>query len=125
MPIVDLDHVQIAMPRGREDEARAFYGAQLGLAELPKPANLAARGGLWFQLGGRQLHLGVEEPFRPARKAHAALLVRGLTKLRADLEALGYHPRNEEPLEGADRFYLDDPFGNRLEFLEPIDGKPG
>ncbi len=117
--IVDLDHVQIAMPRDGEDEARRFYGEALGLPELPKPANLARRGGLWFAIGGRQLHLGVEEGFRPARKAHPAFRVAGLAAFRARIVAAGHAPVDDEPLPGYDRFYLSDPFGNRLEFLEP------
>lgn len=119
MPIVDLDHVQLAMPRGREDEARRFYGVVLELAELPKPSNLARRGGVWFQLGPRQLHLGVEDPFVPAKKAHAAMRVRDLLALKARLAEHGCMTREDEPLPGYHRFYADDPFGNRLEFLEP------
>jgi catechol 2,3-dioxygenase-like lactoylglutathione lyase family enzyme len=116
--VTGLDHVQIAIPRGGEDVARAFFGERLGLAEIAKPANLAKRGGVWFALGSQELHCGVEEPFSPARKAHPALIVQGLGALRARLEAEGLAPRDEEPLPGFDRFFLDDPFGNRLEFLE-------
>jgi catechol 2,3-dioxygenase-like lactoylglutathione lyase family enzyme len=119
MTILDIDHVQIAMPEGREDEARQFYGAVLGLPELAKPANLAKRGGVWFQAGPRQLHLGVEAAFRPALKAHPAFRVADLPALRENLVANGYAPKEDEPLAGYDRFYASDPFGNRLEFLEP------
>jgi catechol 2,3-dioxygenase-like lactoylglutathione lyase family enzyme len=121
MPVIGLDHLQLAMPRGREPEARTFYADILGMIELPKPANLAARGGLWFALGTQQLHLGVEDDFRPALKAHPAFLVRDLPGLRARLEQRGYAPHEDEPLAGYNRFYAADPFGNRLEFLEPVE----
>ncbi|MFO1149148.1 MAG: glyoxalase [Alsobacter sp.] len=120
--VTGLDHVQIAIRRGGEDVARAIFGGRFGLAEIPKPANLAKRGGVWFALGEQELHCGVEEPFVPARKAHPALIVRGLAALRARLEAEGLSPGDEDPLPGFDRFYLDDPFGNRLEFLERQSG---
>ena len=119
MTILDLDHVQLAMPKGKEEEARRFYGAVLGLPELAKPANLARRGGVWFQLGSRQLHLGIEDPFTPAKKAHPAFRVQDLGALKARLAEHGCATREDEPLPGYDRFYADDPFGNRLEFLEP------
>ena len=119
MAIIDLDHVQIAMPRGAEDVARQFYGGVLELTEIAKPVNLAARGGLWFTAGARQLHLGVEADFRPARKAHPAFRVDDLEGLRARCLAAGLTPVEDEPLPGFRRFYLADPFGNRLEFLEP------
>jgi catechol 2,3-dioxygenase-like lactoylglutathione lyase family enzyme len=117
--ILGLDHVQIAMPRGREAEARAFYGAVLGLAEIPKPEALARRGGAWFAVGDRELHLGAEEDFRPASKAHPAFRVAKLDALRARLTKAGYPPIEDHALPGYDRFYVSDPFGNRLEFLEP------
>ena len=122
MPIVDIDHVQLAMPTGGENAARGFYGELLGLPEVAKPANLASRGGAWFQAGSRQLHLGVERDFRPAKKAHPAFLVRDLDGLRQRLVAEGQAPQDDEPLAGYRRFYLSDPFGNRLEFLEPENG---
>lgn len=112
-----LHHVQIAMPPGREDEARAFYGDLLGLRELAKPANLAVRGGCWFALGEHELHLGVEQDFRPARKAHTAIQVVDSEQLKARLTAAGVATREDEPLSGYSRFYAEDPFGNRLEFL--------
>jgi catechol 2,3-dioxygenase-like lactoylglutathione lyase family enzyme len=118
--IARLDHLQLAMPRGREADARAFYGGILGLQELVKPANLAGRGGVWFALGAQQLHLGVEEDFRPARKAHPAFLVQDILGLRARLERQGLAPYEDEPLAGYQRFYVADPFGNRLEFLQPV-----
>ena len=122
MPILDIDHVQLAMPTGGENAARGFYGELLGLPEVAKPANLASRGGAWFQTGSRQLHLGVESDFRPAKKAHPAFLVSDLDGLRQRLIANGQAPQDDEPLAGYRRFYLSDPFGNRLEFLEPENG---
>jgi catechol 2,3-dioxygenase-like lactoylglutathione lyase family enzyme len=118
--VIGLDHLQLAMPHGREADARAFYGGVLGLPELQKPPNLAARGGVWFALGSQQFHLGVEDDFRPARKAHPAFLVQDIRALRARLEQHGFTPYEDEPLSGYDRFYVADPFGNRLEFLQPI-----
>jgi len=118
--VIRLDHLQLAMPRGREAEARAFYTGILGLAELTKPPNLAARGGVWFALETQQLHLGVEADFRPAEKAHPAFLVNDLDGLRARLQQQGCAPYEDEPLEGFERFYVADPFGNRLEFLQPV-----
>lgn len=107
------------MPAGQEDAARAFYAGVLGLEEEPKPPNLARRGGVWFRHRDLRLHLGVETDFRPAKKAHPALLVRGLAELAARCAAAGYPPITDEPLDGFDRIYLSDPFGNRLELLEP------
>ena len=118
--VVALDHLQLAMPKGREAEARAFYGDILGLHELTKPANLVVRGGVWFQLGTQQLHLGVEGDFRPAKKAHPAFLVRDLARLRARLKQGGFEPYEDEPLAGYERCYVADPFGNRLELMEPV-----
>jgi len=117
--IIGLDHVQLAMPAGQEDRARAFYVGVLGLVEEPKPANLAARGGVWFKGGSLQLHLGVEADFRPAKKAHPALLVTGLGGLAERCRLAGYPPVADEPLEGFNRVYVSDPFGNRIELLEP------
>ncbi|MCX5513263.1 glyoxalase [Kaistia algarum] len=121
MAIIGLDHVQIAMPCGREAEARAFYGAVLGLAEIAKPEELARRGGVWFEVGDRQLHLGVEADFRPARKAHPAFRVADLDAIRASLTSAGYQLIEDDALPGYDRCYVSDPFGNRLEFLEPAE----
>jgi catechol 2,3-dioxygenase-like lactoylglutathione lyase family enzyme len=115
-----FDHVQLAMPPGGEAAARAFYADLLGIPEQPKPPPLAARGGCRFERGGLKVHLGVEADFRPARKAHPAFIVSGLAALVATLEAAGHPARNDEPLPGYDRVYVDDPFGNRLELLEPI-----
>jgi catechol 2,3-dioxygenase-like lactoylglutathione lyase family enzyme len=115
-----LDHVQLALPPGQEVQARAFYGDILGLTEVPKPANLAKRGGVWFEGGTLRLHLGVEEDFRPAKKAHPALLVRDLKALTKHLQQSGISVITDEPLEGYDRIYVSDPFGNRIELLEPV-----
>ena len=117
MRIVGVDHVQLAMPAGREEEARAFYCGLLGLPEIPKPPELAARGGAWFESDRVKIHLGVESDFRPARKAHPALLVDGLNDLETTLRQAGYAVTNE-PIAGGRRIYVDDPFGNRLELLE-------
>lgn len=119
--IVGLDHVQLAMPAGQEAAARRFYGDVLGLAEEPKPAHLAARGGVWFRGGTARVHLGVEQDFRPATKAHPALLVRDVAALAARCAAAGFPPVEDQPLPGYSRFYVSDPFGNRLELLEPDD----
>jgi len=116
--ILGSDHVQLAMPAGQESVARAFYSDVLGLIEMAKPSNLASRGGAWFLGGTLQLHLGVDPDFRPARKAHPAILVRGLSELAARCEAAGFTPMTDEPLEGFDRIYVLDPFGNRIELLE-------
>ena len=105
------------MPAGGEAEARRFFGDLLGLAELSKPAALRDRGGCWFALRDRQLHLGVEEPFRPAEKAHVALATGDLASLRGRLEAAGCVIRVDAPVDGRERFFTQDPFGNRLEFI--------
>jgi catechol 2,3-dioxygenase-like lactoylglutathione lyase family enzyme len=118
--IAALDHVQVAMPSGGEEKARAFYSGLLGLDEREKPVALAARGGAWFGLpDGRQLHLGGEEPFRPSRKAHPAFVVGDLDGLAEKLDAVGSPVLWDDGLAPRRRFYGEDPFGNRLEFLEP------
>jgi 5-(carboxyamino)imidazole ribonucleotide synthase len=117
-----LDHVQLAMPPGREAEARAFYGGLLGMSEAAKPVNLAKRGGCWFRSGALAVHLGVEADFRPARKAHPAFLVRDLAALAEKLRKGGHRVREEEPLTGYARLYVDDPFGNRIELMQPSAG---
>ena len=118
--IAALDHVQLAMPAGGEREARAFYCGLLGLNDLEKPAPLAARGGAWFTLpDGRQLHLGVERPFRASKKAHPAFLAADLEELAGEMEAAGSPVQWDDGLAPRRRVYEEDPFGNRLEFLEP------
>lgn len=115
-----LDHVQIAMPSGEEDLAREFYAGTLGLTEIPKPENLARRGGVWFAGGSLRLHLGVEQDFRPARKAHPAFLVEHLDALVQRCREAGLETDPAEPLEGYHRVYVHDPFGNRIELMEPL-----
>jgi catechol 2,3-dioxygenase-like lactoylglutathione lyase family enzyme len=118
MTILAIDHVQLAMPSGGEAQARAFYGQLLGLPELPKPPSLSGRGGVWFGNGAVQIHLGVEPDFRPPRKAHPALRVEDLDALETALRAGGFEPERDTGLPGYARFYVADPFDNRLEFLE-------
>jgi catechol 2,3-dioxygenase-like lactoylglutathione lyase family enzyme len=114
-----LDHVQLAAPPGREDDARAFYGDLLGLEELGKPEPMRASGGVWFRVGAQELHVGIEEPFAPARKAHPGLGVEPaeLDALAARLEAGGAPVEWDDRYPGVRRFYTADPFGNRIEIL--------
>ncbi|WP_238019178.1 glyoxalase [Dactylosporangium sp. AC04546] len=114
-----LHHVQLACPAGSEEVSRRFYADLLGLAEIPKPPVLAERGGCWFGGHGVELHLGVEEPFAPARKAHPGLLWPDLDGLAARLTAAGYELTWSDELPGYRRFHTFDPHGNRLEFLTP------
>ena len=123
MRVTGIDHVQVVAPPGCEGAARAFYGELLGLEEVPKPPALAARGGCWFRVGSSELHVGVEEPFVAARKAHPGLVVDDLDALRERLESEGIRARPDDALPGVRRFHVDDPFGNRLEFRE--DPGPG
>lgn len=116
--IVGLDHVQLAMPKGGEERARGFYAGVLEMRELPKPAHLAVNGGCWFESGGAQLHLGVEDGFSPAKKAHPSLLVDDLAALAARLEAEGCDYKPGKPLEGYVRGDTHDPFGNRIELMQ-------
>jgi catechol 2,3-dioxygenase-like lactoylglutathione lyase family enzyme len=115
--ITGLDHVQVAAPPGCEAEARAFYGGLLGLTELPKPPALAARGGVWFACGAQQLHVGVAADFAPATKAHPAFLTAEVETLAARLLAAGAEVRWDTDLPGVARFYVADPWGNRLELV--------
>jgi catechol 2,3-dioxygenase-like lactoylglutathione lyase family enzyme len=113
-----LDHVQLASPAGSEEEARSFYRDKLGFDEIEKPETLKKNGGVWFQSGSLHIHIGAEEPFIPAKKAHPAIRVINLEALMAHLrkEEINYHV--DDLLPGAKRFYVKDPFGNRIEFLE-------
>ena len=121
MKILSIDHVQIAMPAGEEDKARAFYIEQLGFKEIQKPPDLAKRGGAWFQAGRVQLHLGVEADFRPARKAHPAFVVDDLATLIANVQSAGYETdTSQPPLDGYKRAHIFDPFGNRIELMEKL-----
>jgi catechol 2,3-dioxygenase-like lactoylglutathione lyase family enzyme len=122
MPIIALDHVQVAAPRTPEAEAaaRAFYGDLLGLPEIEKPDILKKNGGVWFSLGAGQLHVGLEEQFSPARKAHPAFLVSDLAAMRIILEAADVPNSDAESIPGISRFYVYDPFGNRIELMERL-----
>lgn len=120
MPVLRLDHVQLAMPEGCEDQAVAFYAGMLNIPQVPKPAHLAARGGCWFEKDALKIHLGVETPFVPARKAHPALIVNDLTELATRLQENGYRVIEDQPLAGYERRYVYDPFGNRIELMEPL-----
>jgi catechol 2,3-dioxygenase-like lactoylglutathione lyase family enzyme len=119
MAIVGIDHVLLAMPAGRENEARDFYAGLLEIPETPKPAELARRGGAWFESGTVKLHLGVEADFQPARRAHPALVVRDLATLVARLRHAGVNVVDDE-LSGHYRVHVFDPFGNRIELMEPL-----
>mgnify|MGYP000179709577 CR=1 FL=1 len=113
-----INHVQLAAPKGSEMEVRNFYGQLLKMEEIEKPENLKKRGGVWFLCGNNQLHIGVQEDFVPAKKAHPAIELRNLDSLRKHLIDSGTEIIEDETLEGFKRFYVSDPFGNRIEFLE-------
>jgi catechol 2,3-dioxygenase-like lactoylglutathione lyase family enzyme len=117
--VIRLDHVQLAMPAGREAEAVAFYEGVLGIAQVPKPEHLAARGGCWFEQGDLKVHLGVEADFRPAAKAHPAFIVDDVRGIADRVAAAGFAVNDDEPLDGFDRVYVSDPFGNRIELMRP------
>jgi catechol 2,3-dioxygenase-like lactoylglutathione lyase family enzyme len=117
--VIRLDHVQLAMPAGREAEAVAFYEGLLGIPHVPKPPHLAVRGGCWFERRELKVHLGVEADFQPATKAHPAFIVDDLRGLARALAAAGCTVTDDEPLAGYDRVYVHDPFGNRIELLQP------
>jgi len=119
MTIAALHHVQLAMPAGGEAAARRFYGELLGIPEVPKPAALAKRGGCWFEAGTVRIHMGVEADFRPAKKAHPALQVTDIAALRARMVAAGVTVKDDDALHGFTRFFVADPFGNRIEVLQP------
>jgi catechol 2,3-dioxygenase-like lactoylglutathione lyase family enzyme len=119
MPVQRLDHVQLAMPVGGEDRAREFYHGVLGIPEVPKPADMAARGGCWFERDQLKVHLGVEAQFRAARKAHPAFIVSDLPALVAQIRSAGYPVKEDHELAGYFRVFVDDPFGNRVELMEP------
>ncbi|MEO6397756.1 MAG: VOC family protein [Tepidiformaceae bacterium] len=119
MAITGIAHVQLAILAGGEEQARAFYGQLLGMPELPKPVSLAGRGGCWFRAGAQEVHLGVEPAVGRFRR-HPALLTDGLDALRSKLTSAGHLIEEDEQIPGYRRFYTRDPFGNRLEFLEPL-----
>ena len=116
--VLGIDHVQVAAPEGCEPEARAFYGGLLGLEELEKPEPLRARGGCWFRAGADELHVGVETPFAPARKAHPGLVVDDLAALAERLRGEGIEVTPDDTIPGVERAYAADPFGNRLELRQ-------
>jgi catechol 2,3-dioxygenase-like lactoylglutathione lyase family enzyme len=118
MAVIGIDHVQLAMPAGREDEARGFYRDVLGIPERAKPADMAKRGGCWFENGAVKLHLGVEADFRAAHKAHPGLLVEDLSGIADRCRAKGFMTTQAPAIEGYDHIYVNDPFGNRIELLE-------
>ncbi|MFM7377890.1 MAG: VOC family protein [Erythrobacter sp.] len=119
MPVVGLDHVQLAIPAGGEDQTRAFFVGLLGMVEVPKPANQSPSG-CWFTGGSMALHIGVDPDFRPAKKAHPALLVDDLAALRARLAEAGCVIREDKPVEGYVRLFTEDPFGNRIELMQQV-----
>jgi len=112
-----IDHVQLAMPPGQEERARAFFAGVLGMTEIPKPAELAKRGGCWFQVGAAQIHLGVEQDFRPAKKAHPALRCKNYDALLAAIAAAGVAAEEANDIPGVRRCHIHDPFGNRIELV--------
>ena len=116
--MASIDHIQIAAPHGCESAARDFYGSILGMKEIEKPPALRARGGCWFQCGSQQVHIGAERDFHPARKAHPAFAVSDLDELRGALKARGVMVVEDDDRPGARRFYAEDPWGNRIEFVE-------
>ena len=120
MQVEALNHVQLAMPPGEEAAARRFYAELLGIPEVDKPPHLAKRGGCWFERGSLKVHLGVEKDFRPARKAHPAFTVTDLAALIQRLSDAGFETVEDEPLAGYNRRYVADPFGNRIELMEPV-----
>ncbi|OYX44551.1 MAG: glyoxalase [Rhodobacterales bacterium 32-67-9] len=115
-----MHHVQLAMPRGGEDQARKFYVEALGFNEVEKPAILQGRGGVWFSQAGVEVHLGVEEPFAPAKKAHPAFQVFSLELAMQRLTEMELEYRHDVDLPTIRRIYIDDPFGNRVELLEKV-----
>jgi len=114
-----IDHILLAMPAGREDDARRFYQDMLGIPEKTKPPQLASRGGCWFEAAEIKVHLGVERDFTPAHKAHPAFIVDDLAVLVSRLRQAGYRLAEDTPIDGYDRIFVDDPFGNRIELLQP------
>ena len=119
MAVLGIDHVQLAIPKDGEAQARAFFVDLLGMREVLKPANLSPSG-CWFESENVNLHIGVDPEFRPARKAHPALLVDDLASLRERLDASGHPTRDDKPVTGYRRCFVDDPFGNRIELMERL-----
>lgn len=122
MSVLGIDHVQIAMPAEEEEKARAFFINLLGFREIPKPPQLAKRGGLWLEAGTAQLHLGVEANFQPARKAHPAFIVDNLDELISKIQSAGFETDvTQPPLDGCKRAHVFDLFGNRIELIEKVE----
>ena len=117
-PFTAIDHVQLAMPRGEEEKARQFYCGILGMMEITKPTELAKRGGCWFASGEVQIHLGVEEDFRPAKKAHPALRCGNYEELTAKLQRSGVPTTLDTTIPGVTRCHIQDCFGNRIELIK-------
>ncbi|MEK4535883.1 VOC family protein [Peribacillus sp. FSL K6-1552] len=115
-----IDHIQLAAPKGSEDTARKFFKNILGFDEVEKPEELKKRGGVWFEFGNYQIHIGIEEPFYPAKKAHPAFEIENIEELKKHLVTNGIDVIEDDKLPGAKRFYISDPFGNRMEMLEWI-----
>jgi len=120
--LIKLDHIQLAIPADSEDLARKFFGTILGMVEITKPKELAARGGCWFRTGTFMVHLGVEKNFKPAMKAHPALCVENLQDMAETLPEAGYPVEWDRTIEDRQHFYSKDPFGNRIEFIQDGDG---
>jgi len=123
MAVLALDHVQLAMPEGGENDARAFYAGLLGFSEFDKPQSLAGRGGCWFEAGYARLHLGVEKDFRPALKAHPAILLDNLDVVCRILEGAGCRLQEDVGIAGYHRRHVFDPFGNRIELMQRLSGE--
>lgn len=120
MSLTAIDHIQLAIPKGGEALARPFYVDVLGLTELPKPPELAARGGAWFTSGAVNLHLGVDPEFRPSTKAHPAFRVADVRAIAQRAVQRGYKILDDEPLPGYERIFVYDPFGNRIELMQKV-----
>ncbi|MGE7714139.1 hypothetical protein SAMN04487776_101163 [Priestia megaterium] len=118
--LTHIDHVQLAAPPNSESEARHFFGTVLGLTEVEKPKSLKKRGGVWFEFGSYQLHIGVEPAFSPAKKAHPGFHVKNLPAFKDHLASFGISFIEDQNIPGVERIYVDDPFGNRMEFLEKV-----
>ncbi|MFQ6386579.1 glyoxalase [Priestia aryabhattai] len=118
--LTHIDHIQLAAPPNSESEARHFFGTVLGLTEVEKPESLKKRGGVWFEFGSYQLHIGVEPAFSPAKKAHPGFFVKNLTALKDHLTSFGISFIEDQNIPGVERIYVADPFDNRIEFLEKV-----
>ena len=118
--ITSIDHVQIAVPKALEAESLKFYREVLSLPEIPKPEELRARGGAWFQIGPLQMHIGVDPDASPRSKRHVCFLVRDLAKAKADVVGHGVAIEEESVAEGLSRFFIRDPAGNRIEIGERV-----